>query len=81
MVDWARLLLLAVLLGFGSRAIADSGVLPSWMRRFSGPSDGPANEKIIIKEVVKEVVINQLPPEISNLKIELKYNTHEIKIS
>ena len=81
MVGWTKPFLLAVLLGFGNLAIADSGILPSWMRRFSGPSDGPANEKIIIKEVVKEVVINQLPPEISNLKIELKNGGPEAVIS
>jgi hypothetical protein len=62
-------------------AFADSGVLPSWMRRFSGSAENTPNEKIVTREVVKEVVVKQLPPEIINLKIESKNTGAEAIVS
>jgi hypothetical protein len=62
-------------------AFADSGILPSWMRRFSGPSENTPSEKVITKEVVKEVVVKQLPPEIINLRIESKGIGPEVMVS
>ena len=62
-------------------AFADSGVLPSWMRRFSAPTENSSNEKVITREVVKEVVVKQLPPEIIDLKIESKESGPDVIVS
>ena len=71
----------AVLIGACALVFADSGVLPSWMRRFSGPSENSPSEKVITREVVKEVLVKQLPPEIINLKIESKESGPEVIVS
>ena len=73
--------LCATLLSACTCVFADSGILPSWMRRFSDPVENTSREKVIVKEVVKEVVINQLPPEITNLRVEPKGTGAEAIVS